>query len=36
LTSIEAYPFWALAIVGIDFIVIYGLAAYGDLLERPR
>jgi hypothetical protein len=35
LTSIEAYPFWALAIVGIDLLVIYGLAAYGDRLDRP-
>jgi hypothetical protein len=35
LTSIEAYPFWALVIVGIDVLVIYGLAAYGDRLERP-
>ena len=30
LLSIEAYPFWALAIVGMDILVIYGLAAYGD------
>jgi hypothetical protein len=30
LTSIEAYPLWALVIVGIDVLVIYGLAAYGD------
>jgi hypothetical protein len=29
LTSIEAYPFRALVIVGIDVLVIYGLAAYG-------
>jgi short subunit fatty acids transporter len=35
LTSIEAYPFWALVIVGIDGLVIYGLAAYGDRLDRP-
>jgi hypothetical protein len=35
LTSIEAYPFCALVIVGIEVIVIYGLAAYGDRLERP-
>jgi hypothetical protein len=35
LTSIEAYPFWALVIVGIDVLVIYGLAAYGDRLDRP-
>jgi hypothetical protein len=37
LTSIEAYPFWALVIVGIDVLVIYGLAAYGDrLAHRPE
>ena len=35
LTSIEAYPFWALVVVGIDVLVIYGLAAYGDRLGTP-
>jgi hypothetical protein len=35
LTSIEAYPFWALVIIGIDILVIYGLSAYGDRLDRP-
>ena len=34
LTSISAYPFWALVIIGIDVLVIYGLAAYGDRLDR--
>jgi hypothetical protein len=34
LTYIEAYPSWALVIVGIDVLVIFGLAAY-DRLERP-
>jgi hypothetical protein len=34
LTSISAYPFWALVIIGIDVLVIYGLAAYGDPLDR--
>lgn len=29
LTSVNAYPFWALVIIGIDILVIYGLAAYG-------
>lgn len=29
LLSIPAYPFLALAIFGIDILVIYGLAAYG-------
>jgi len=27
--SIPAYPFWALALVAIDLLVIYGLAVYG-------
>jgi hypothetical protein len=27
--SIPAYPFWSLALVAIDVLVIYGLAAYG-------
>ena len=27
--SIPAYPFWALALVAIDVLVIYGLAVYG-------
>ena len=27
--SIPAYPFWALAILFIDVLIIYGLAAYG-------
>ena len=27
--SIPAYPFWALAIIAIDVLIIYGLAAYG-------
>jgi hypothetical protein len=35
LTSIEAYPFWALVIIGIDILVIYALAAYGDRLSTP-
>lgn len=35
LTSIEAYPFWALVIIGLDILVIYGLAVYGDRLDRP-
>ena len=29
LLSIPAYPFWSLAIVAVDVLVIYGLAAYG-------
>jgi hypothetical protein len=27
--SIPAYPFWSLALLAIDVLVIYGLAAYG-------
>ena len=27
--SIPAYPFWALTLVAIDVLVVYGLAAYG-------
>ena len=27
--AIPAYPFWSLAIIAIDILVIYGLAAYG-------
>lgn len=29
LLSIPAYPFWGLAIFGVDILIIYGLAAYG-------
>lgn len=29
LLSIPGYPFWSLAVFGIDLLVIYGLAAYG-------
>jgi hypothetical protein len=31
LLAIQAYPFWALTIVAIDVLVIYGLAVYGGL-----
>jgi hypothetical protein len=30
---IPAYPLWALTLVAIDFMVIYGLAVYGG---RPE
>jgi hypothetical protein len=33
LMSIDAYPLWALAIVGSDILVIYGLVVYGDRLR---
>jgi len=29
LLSIPAYPFWSLAVFGVDLLIIYGLAAYG-------
>lgn len=29
LMSINAYPFWALCLFGINVLIIYGLAAYG-------
>ena len=29
LLSIPAYPFWALAIFGLDLLIIYGLVVYG-------
>jgi hypothetical protein len=35
LASINAYPLWALVVIGIDVLVIYGLAAYGDRLDQP-
>ena len=30
------YPFWALVLVAIDVLVIYGLVAYGGRLELTR
>ena len=32
---IEAYPFWTLALVSLDILVIYGLVAYGGRTYRP-
>jgi hypothetical protein len=29
LLAIPAYPFWSLVVIGMDILVIYGLAAYG-------
>jgi len=34
--SIPAYPFWALVLVAIYVLVIYGLAAYGGRPELTR
>jgi hypothetical protein len=33
LLTIPAYPFWALAIFGVNLLVVYGLAAYGGRHE---
>ena len=33
---IPAYPLWALTLVAIDFMVIYGLAVYGGRPELPQ
>jgi len=27
---IAAYPFWALVIIAVDIVAIYGLCAYGS------
>lgn len=32
---IQAYPFWALALVSLDVLVMYGLVAYGGRTYRP-
>ncbi|HWI23145.1 MAG TPA: hypothetical protein VNT22_11110 [Baekduia sp.] len=29
LLSIPGYPFWSLAVFGVDLLIIYGLSAYG-------
>jgi hypothetical protein len=29
LLSLPAYPFWSLAVVAVDLMIIYGLVAYG-------
>jgi uncharacterized membrane protein (DUF2068 family) len=29
LMSIQAYPFWSLAVFSLDLLVVYGLATYG-------
>ncbi len=34
--SIPAYPFWALVLVAVNVLVIYGLAAYGGKPELTR
>jgi hypothetical protein len=34
LLSIPGYPFWSLAVFGIDLLIIYGLSAYGGRRAR--
>jgi hypothetical protein len=34
LLSLPAYPFWSLAIFGVDLLIIYGLSTYGGHQER--
>lgn len=35
LLMIEAYPFWSLALLTLDILVIYGLLVYGGRSYRP-
>ena len=32
---IQAYPFWSLALLSLDILVIYGLVVYGGRTYRP-
>jgi hypothetical protein len=32
---IQAYPFWSLALLSLDILVIYGLVVYGGRSYRP-
>jgi hypothetical protein len=32
--SLPGYPFWSLAVFGLDLLIIYGLSAYGG--QSPR
>lgn len=32
---IQAYPFWALALISLDILVMYGLAVHGGRAYRP-
>lgn len=32
--SIPGYPFWSLAVFGLDLLIIYGLSAYGGQSAR--
>jgi hypothetical protein len=35
LLMIQAYPFWSLALVSLDILVMYGLVVYGGRAYRP-
>jgi hypothetical protein len=35
LLMIQAFPFWSLALFGLDVLVIYGLLVYGGRTYRP-
>jgi hypothetical protein len=35
LLMIQAYPFWSLALLSLDILVIYGLVVYGGRSYRP-
>ena len=34
LLSIPGFPFWSLAVFGVDLLIIYGLSAYGGHQDR--
>jgi hypothetical protein len=35
LLMIQAYPFWSLALLSLDILVMYGLVVYGGRTYRP-
>jgi hypothetical protein len=35
LLMIQAYPFWSLALLSLDILVMYGLVVYGGRIYRP-
>ena len=36
LLSLPGYPFWSLAVFGVDLLIIYGLATYGGHQSQTR
>jgi hypothetical protein len=36
LLSMPGYPFWSLAVFGLDILIIYGLSAYGGARARAE